>query len=133
MTTLVLIGFIVRALAFVGSVGGAEEVVQDTWMTVIAGIDRFEERSSLRTWIGGILVNRAKTRGVADRRAASFSSPPPDDAEAAESERFGPRGYWSAPPTAWDTAPEALTLRKEACEQIDHELSNLPPQRDLPP
>ncbi len=47
------------ARAFVGSQAAAEEVVQDTWMAVIAGLDQFEGRSSLRTWIGRILVNRA--------------------------------------------------------------------------
>src|SRR4051794_26279199 len=50
----------------------AEEVVQDTWATVFSGIDRFEERSSLKTWIYRILVNRARTRGEREHRTIPF-------------------------------------------------------------
>src|SRR6476661_8174565 len=52
----------------------AEEVVQETWLAVLNGIDRFEERSSLKTWIFRILTNRAKTRGQRDGRMVPFSS-----------------------------------------------------------
>lgn len=114
------------ARAFVGSRGAAEEVVQDTWMAVIAGLDQFEGRSSLRTWIGSVLVNRAKTRGARERRAVPFSSLSPEDAEPIEAERFGARGFWSAPPPAWERAPEAAVLRREACAQIERELASLP-------
>jgi RNA polymerase sigma-70 factor, ECF subfamily len=115
------------AVAFVGSKSAAEEVVQDTWMAVIAGLAQFEGRSSLRTWIGHILVNRAKTRGVRDKRVAPLPEEPEGDGDALLAERFGPRGFWSSPPTAWDKAPEALTLRKEACEHIEREIAALPP------
>ena len=115
------------ALAFVGSRAAAEEVVQDTWMAVIAGLAQFEGRASLRTWIGHILVNRAKTRGVRDKRVVPLSAEDDAAADAHEAERFGPRGFWAAPPTAWDKAPEALTLRKEACEHIEREIAALPP------
>jgi RNA polymerase sigma-70 factor (ECF subfamily) len=111
------------ALAFVGSPAAAEEVVQDTWMAVIAGLDAFEGRSSVRTWIGTILVNRAKTRGVRDKRAVPFSS---IEDEACDSERFTSRGFWNTPPTAWDAVPEAIALRKEACAIIEREIHNLP-------
>ena len=52
----------------------AEEVVQETWLAVLNGIDRFEERSSLKTWLFRILTNRAKTRGQRDGRMVPFSS-----------------------------------------------------------
>jgi RNA polymerase sigma-70 factor (ECF subfamily) len=115
------------ALAFVGSPSAAEEVVQETWLSVVSQLDRFEGRSSLRTWIGSILVNRAKTRGVRDKRSVPFSSLSPDETEPVEPERFGARGFWSVPPTRWDDAPEALVLRKEAREAIERELETLPP------
>jgi RNA polymerase sigma-70 factor, ECF subfamily len=115
------------ALAFVGSRGAAEEIVQDTWLAVIAGLEGFEGRSTLRTWIGHILVNRAKTRGARDKRAAPLPAAIEDDELDVDAGRFGPRGYWASPPTAWDHAPEALTLRKEACEHIERELLQLPP------
>jgi RNA polymerase sigma-70 factor (ECF subfamily) len=56
------------ARTFVGSDAVAEEVVQDTWLAIVAGIDRFEGRSSLQTWMFSILTNKAKTRGVRERR-----------------------------------------------------------------
>jgi RNA polymerase sigma-70 factor (ECF subfamily) len=114
------------AQAFVASPEAAEEVVQDTWVAVVSQIDRFEERSSLRTWIGSILVNLAKTRGVRDKRTMPFSSLSSEEADPIEPERFGARGFWSLPPKRWDDAPEALVLRKEAREAIEKELAGLP-------
>jgi RNA polymerase sigma-70 factor (ECF subfamily) len=61
------------ARRYVPSRAVAEEVVQETWLAVIVGIDRFEGRSSLRTWIFRILVNRAKARGASERRSVPFS------------------------------------------------------------
>ena len=58
------------ATRFVGSGGKAEEVVQDTWVAVVEGIERFEFRSSLRTWIFGILLNRLRTAAHRERRRA---------------------------------------------------------------
>lgn len=115
------------AFAFVGSAAVAEEVVQETWASVVAQLDRFEGRSSLRTWIGAILVNRARSRGVRERRTVPFSSLSPEETEPVEPERFGTRGYWSAPPRrGWDHGPESLVLRRETRELIDRALEALP-------
>jgi RNA polymerase sigma-70 factor (ECF subfamily) len=62
------------ALGFVASRSTAEEVVQDTWLAVITGISRFEERCSFKTWLFRILVNRARSRGVREHRCVAFSS-----------------------------------------------------------
>ncbi len=62
------------ARTFVSTAASAEEVVQDTWLAVIRGIDRFEGRSSLRTWVYRILVNTGKTRGVRESRTMPWSS-----------------------------------------------------------
>src|SRR5208283_5469492 len=102
------------ASAFVASPAAAEEVVQETWLAVAQEIDGFEGRSSLRTWIGTILANRAKTRGVREKRVVPFSSLEVDGEGPCEPERFGARGFWTVPPHRWDSAPEALVLRKEA-------------------
>src|ERR671916_3439748 len=59
---------------YVADRAAAEEVVQDTWLGVVRGIERFQARSSLKTWLFQILVNRAKTRGVRERRTIPFSS-----------------------------------------------------------
>jgi RNA polymerase sigma-70 factor, ECF subfamily len=114
------------ALAFVGSEASAEEVVQETWVAVVESLDGFEGRSRLRTWIGSILVNRAKTRGTRDKRAVPFSSLSAEDEEPVEPDRFYAGGIWRTPPIMWDDAPENLVLRKEAREAIERELALLP-------
>src|SRR5829696_644052 len=85
----------------------AEEVVQETWLAVIEGLDRFEGRASLKTWILSILVNKAKTRGVREARSVPFASlAGEDDAPAVDPGRFrGPDdafpGHWQAYPGNW--------------------------------
>ena len=85
------------ALSFVPSRAVAEEVVQDTWLAMLRGLDRFEERSSLRTWLFTILVNRARTTGVREAR----SVPVADAGPAVDASRFGPSGAWAVPPEHW--------------------------------
>ncbi|MGH7295454.1 MAG: RNA polymerase sigma factor [Polyangiaceae bacterium] len=114
------------ALACVASQAAAEEVVQETWLAVVGQIDRFEARSSLRTWVAAILVNRAKTRGARDKRTVPFSAIAKEDLDPVEPERFTAAGFWSPPPVRWDDGPESLALRKEACEAIERELGTLP-------
>ena len=83
----------------------AEDAVQETWLGVLNGIDRFEGRSSLKTWIFRILVNRAKTKGVREQRSVPFSSLEGDGDEpepSVDPTRFAPAGNWSAPPSSWD-------------------------------
>ena len=88
------------ASTFVQSASIADEVVQETWLAVIRGLDRFEGRSSLKTWIYRILVNRAKTRGVREQRTLPFSSlagVDDEDGPTVDPERFlatGDRVRW---------------------------------------
>ena len=96
----------------------AEEVVQETWLGVINGLNRFEGRSSLKTWILSILVNQAKTRGTREARSVPFTSlAPGDNAPAVEPERFrGPEdpytGGWRSFPAKWDAADTVLQDRE---------------------
>src|SRR5919206_4405982 len=62
------------ARAYVATDAVAEDVVQETWLAVIAGLDRFQERSTLKTWLFHILAKKAKTRGVRERRSVPFAS-----------------------------------------------------------
>jgi RNA polymerase sigma-70 factor (ECF subfamily) len=108
----------------------AEEVVQETWLAVLNGIDRFEERSSLKTWIFRILTNRAKTRGARDGRVVPFSAlaGSEDDEPSVDPDRFfGPDsatpGAWAAPPRAW---PEDVLLGREALDIIRMAIEELP-------
>src|SRR5215208_7639642 len=77
------------AMTFVRGRAVAEEVVQETWLAVIEGLDRFEGRASLKTWILSILVNKAKSRGVREARVVPFTAlSAEDDAPSVAPERF---------------------------------------------
>ena len=123
------------ARTFVPSQAVAEEVVQETWLAVLEGIDRFEGRSSLKTWIFRILTNRAKSKGQREHRYVSFSdvSSPFDQEEdlAMEPERFhttGPlKGHWDISPTTWEeNTPERVLLSKEGLAHLEKAIQALP-------
>lgn len=85
------------ASAYVPNQAVAEEVVQESWLGVVRGIEKFEGRSSLKTWLYRIVVNRARTAGVREHREtpADLTGPAEPD------ERFGADGAWSDPPVPW--------------------------------
>ena len=109
----------------------AEEVVQETWLAVLSGIDRFEGRSSLRTWVYRILVNTAKTHGVRDRRSVPLTGlTGEDDGPTVDPARFqGPDGrypgHWRQAPAAWPSA-ESAVLARETQRTLDAALADLP-------
>jgi len=124
------------AMAYVATREQAEDAVQETWLGVLNGIDRFEGRSSLKTWIFRILVNRAKTKGVREHRSIPFSSleAEGDGAEpAVDPSRFGESGKlagaWSAPPESWDGIPEDRLLSAETRAVVDEAIAALPPMQ----
>ena len=119
------------AQIYVSSRAVAEEVVQETWLAVLNGIDRFEGRSSLKTWIFRILANRAKTRAQRDSRTIPFSAlrrPDTVPEPAVDADRFNDPehqrwpGHWASPPTAWPeeqlVADETLRVIGDAIEQL---------------
>ena len=110
------------AQMYVSSRAVAEEVVQETWLAVLNGIDRFEGRSSLKTWIFRILANRAKTRAEREGRTIPFSSL--GDSTSRPSSRIGfDRGHWAALPADW---PEARLLGDETQQVINSAIESLP-------
>jgi RNA polymerase sigma-70 factor (ECF subfamily) len=111
------------ASAFVPGRAVAEEVVQDTWLGVIKGIDRFEGRSSLKTWLFRILVNRARTTGVKERRHFPSTS---DREPAVPPERFGPDGRWTDPPAPWTDDVDDRIVAQQTAEAISKCLAELP-------
>jgi RNA polymerase sigma-70 factor (ECF subfamily) len=121
------------ARMYVPSQAVAEDVVQETWLGVLNGIDRFEGRSSLRTWVFSILVNRARTRGERERRTVPFASLAGDDEDGAvvDPERFGSAGDWAAPPVRWWEEPERALDSAEAVERIQSEIEKLPERQRL--
>jgi RNA polymerase sigma-70 factor (ECF subfamily) len=110
----------------------AEEVVQDAWLGVLQSLDRFEGRSSLKTWILAILVNKAKTRGAREARSVPFASLAPErDEPAVEAERFrGPRdgfpGHWRAYPGNWGTSPDVALEDRETLQVAMRAIAALP-------
>ena len=115
----------------------AEEVAQDAWVAVLHGLDRFEERSSLKTWIFRILTNRARTRGVRDQRVVPFATLQGHDLtpeRSVDPDRFFPAGHedvghWSSPPRSWEGAPEARLLGDETGAHIAAVIATLPPNQ----
>src|SRR3954454_11083045 len=111
----------------------AEEVVQETWIAVLRGIDRFEGRSSLKTWIFRILMNTAKTRGQRESRSIPFSAAGGDDEASVDPDRFLGAdhqwaGGWMLGPSEWQT-PEEELLQGETREQILAAIEQLPDQQ----
>ncbi|HZC80745.1 MAG TPA: sigma-70 family RNA polymerase sigma factor, partial [Nitrospiraceae bacterium] len=124
------------AMAHVSDRSIAEEVVQETWIGVLEGLDRFEGRSSLKTWIFRILTNKAKTRGVRESRHVSFSPLAADDGSdepAVDLSKFQTTGhwagYWASYPRSWDeNTPEKLLLSKEGTTFLEQAIEALPPK-----
>jgi RNA polymerase sigma-70 factor (ECF subfamily) len=111
----------------------AEEVVQETWLSVMKSLDRFEERSSLKTWIFRILGNLAITRGGREARSLPFSSLVAADAAepAVEPERFQPAdgrypGGWQSFPADWHALPEEELLGRETLATVKRAVEELP-------
>ncbi len=123
------------AMAHVSDRSIAEEVVQETWMGVLEGLDRFEGRSSLKTWIFRIVTNKAKTRGVRESRQVCFSTAGASEEDleepAVDPSRFRTSGhwadYWASYPQPWDEAtPEKLLLTKEGSTFLEQAIEALP-------
>jgi RNA polymerase sigma-70 factor (ECF subfamily) len=120
------------AQTYVKSRAVAEEVVQEAWLGVLQSLDRFEGRSSLKTWILAILVNKAKTRGVREARSVPFASlEAEDDEPAVEPERFrGPQdafpGHWRTYPGNWGARPDVALEDRETLRVAMRAISELP-------
>ena len=121
------------ARGYVKSRAVAEEVVQEAWLGVLKGLDRFEGRSSLRTWIIRIVANIAQTRGAREARSVPLSSLAPEGEEApVDPDRFRGRddafpGHWRAYPSDWRALPEHALLGRETLELVMAAVSELPP------
>lgn len=123
------------AMAHVSNRTVAEEVVQETWLAVVSGLDRFEGRSSLKTWIFKILSNTAKTRGAKEKRTVPFSAlaaaDAGTDAPAVDPDRFFPPDHarypdhWAFGPTSW-RMPEDGLMAGETREVILAAIEQLP-------
>lgn len=121
------------ASTFVPSRAVAEEVVQDTWLGVVRGLPRFEGRSSLKTWIFRILVNRARTTGVREPRTVEL-----DTGDGPGDDRFTPQGAWREPPVIWTddiedrlAAPEMAGRVRDVVELLPESQRQVVTLRDI--
>jgi len=125
------------ARTYVSNDAAADEAVQETWLAVITGVDRFEQRSSVKTWLYGILVNVARSKGVKEHRTVPFASLRSEldgDEPAVDPDRFrGPRdkwpGHWANPPVPWDELPEERLVGDETLAIIGAAIELLPPNQ----
>jgi len=124
------------ARLYVSSEAVAEEVLQETWLGVFQGIQRFEGRASLKTWIFRILTNRARSRGEREARTVPFSALVAKEVgvgdPAVEPERFLDStdplpGHWGVPPKRWGDDPEQWVTSKETLDFLSGALDLLPP------
>jgi RNA polymerase sigma-70 factor, ECF subfamily len=126
------------AMAYISPRALAEEVVQDAWLGVLKGLNTFESRSSLKTWIYRILTNCAKTRAQREGRVLSFSALEALDTDA-DFAAVGPErfqgadekwpGNWRAFPSDWNAIPEQRLLSQETRDCILRSIDGLPPRQ----
>src|ERR1051326_1916204 len=129
------------ARMYVSTQAVAEEVAQETWLAVLEGVDRFEGRSSLKTWMFRILTNCAKTRAQREGRSLPFSSFPDVDMDQTEPtvdpDRFPPSGHqwtghWASFPADWRELPEQRLLSQEMQAHLKLAIAELSPtQREI--
>jgi RNA polymerase sigma-70 factor (ECF subfamily) len=124
------------AQMYVSSRAVAEEVVQEAWLGIVKGLERFEGRSSLRTWMYRIVANIAKTRGQKEGRSIPFSSlVGEDEADTGVDPSWFQDaagrvpGAWNAPPGDWSALPEASVVGHETLRRIGEAIDALPPMQ----
>jgi RNA polymerase sigma-70 factor (ECF subfamily) len=116
----------------------AEEVVQEAWLAVLRGLDRFEERASLRTWVTSIVLNKARTHGRRERRMLPFASLARRHEEGRDEPAIDPArfqrpgderpGWWAHPPARWGD-PEAWIDDQETRAVLLRTIASLPPRQ----
>jgi RNA polymerase sigma-70 factor (ECF subfamily) len=122
-------GSLIRlAMGYVKDRALAEDVVQETWMTCIRSLDRFEGRSSLKTWIFGIALNIARSRQRREGRVLPFASLFRRDPSGptVDPERFGGDGMWKTLPHTWANVPEERVLGQETMTHVRDAIDALP-------
>jgi RNA polymerase sigma-70 factor (ECF subfamily) len=129
-------GAMMRVASFhVSSRAVAEEVVQETWLAVVKGLDRFQGRSSFKTWVFSILANQARTRGAREHRIVPFASLEANEGTpGVPGERFqAPTdrwpGHWSQPPSPWTDVPAEALEGKETRALVFDAIRSLPLQQ----
>jgi len=113
------------ARTYVSSAAVAEEVAQDTWLAVLRGLDGFQGRSTFRTWLTHILVNRARSTGVREHRTVAVG----DAGPAVDAARFDASGAWMSPPQHWVEDSDDRLAAQALAAPISSALDRLPPRQ----
>jgi RNA polymerase sigma-70 factor, ECF subfamily len=114
------------ARCFVPSQAVAEEAVQDTWLGLVRGLERFEGRSTFKTWLFRILVNRARTAG-----SREHSTTPMESLHAVDPTRFDAQGHWADPVDRWVEESDARLDAAAWTPILKSALEDLPPRQRL--
>jgi len=109
------------AEATVGSRAVAEEACQDTWLAVVKGVARFEGRSSFKTWLFRVMLNRARTSATREQRAGR--------ADGEMVERFDANGAWAEPPVPWSDLVDDRLVAERLARRVHDLLPKLPDQQ----
>jgi RNA polymerase sigma-70 factor (ECF subfamily) len=120
------------AMAYVRDREVADDLVQEAWLTFLRTLDRFEGRSSLRTWLFGILTNLARARRRRESRFIPFTSLLEARAgwrgATVDQRRFGADDRWQSPPSGWSQLPETVIESQETLAQVRAAIDMLPPK-----
>jgi RNA polymerase sigma-70 factor (ECF subfamily) len=122
-------GFVRLARLWCSDTALAEDVVQETWVTALEQLDRFAGRSTLKTWLCGILHNHARNRLRKEQRTVPLSVT--EDEPAVDRSRFSPHGHrwdghWATPPTPWRLTPEQALYSRELGNILEAAIAELP-------
>jgi RNA polymerase sigma-70 factor (ECF subfamily) len=122
------------AMTYIEDPGLAEDVVQEAWLTCLRRLDRFEGRSSLKTWIFGIVLNVARSRRRKEARILPFASLfRRDDSDrkrrTVDPSRFGADGMWASRPDSWSGVPDARVVGIETLQRVKVAIESLPPKQ----
>ena len=120
------LGMLKTARACLGDSTAAEEVVQETWLAFVKAIRRFKRRSSVKTWLFGILLNRARKQAARRSKELPDQSQGRRDDDDGPSDWFDDAGEWRSKPVVWGSNPESDLLSQEAVEHIYEAIASLP-------
>lgn len=115
--------FVRVARYYVNSEASAEDVAQDTWIAVVRGAARFEGRSSVKTWLLRILVNRARTTGSREHRTIPVD---PTNADTVAPSRFDAAGVWREPPVPFTDAIDSAIVNEPTVRLVRDAIRRLP-------
>ena len=122
------------ARTYVASEAVAEEVAQEAWVAMFRGLDSFQARSSLKTWLFSILIRRARSVGALEWRTEAVSQLVSEDEDESDDptetffygEAHPEAGSWALPPLRWRRSPEASALDAEATSLVEEAIARLP-------